>query len=73
MLGEQGLGILSRRGPKSHRETSARTLHATPLTLNVQTRVVSDEDTAERWEAAKKEAIEKVSGIRVGQQGETHL
>ena len=30
--------------------------------LNVQTGVVSDEDTAEIWEAVKKEAIEKVRG-----------
>ena len=34
----------------------------TPLTLDIQTGVVSDEDTAEIWEAAKEDAIEKVRG-----------
>jgi len=36
--------------------------HLTPLTLDVQTGVVSAEDTAEIWEAAKEDAIEKVRG-----------
>jgi hypothetical protein len=36
--------------------------HFTPLTLDVQTGVISDEDTNELWEAARKEAIEKVRG-----------
>ena len=34
----------------------------TPLTLDIQTGVVSTEDTAEIWEAAKEYAIEKVRG-----------
>ena len=33
--------------------------HFTPLTLNSQSGVVSTEDTAEIWEAAKEEAMEK--------------
>ncbi len=36
--------------------------HFTPLTLDVQTGRVSDEDIAEILEAAKKEAMEKVRG-----------
>ncbi len=36
--------------------------HFMQLTLGVKKVVVSDEDTAEIWEAAKKEAIEKVRG-----------
>jgi hypothetical protein len=36
--------------------------HFTPLTLNLQTGVVSTEDTEEIWEAAKEEATEKVRG-----------
>jgi hypothetical protein len=34
----------------------------TPLTLGLQTGVVSTEDTEEIWEAAKEEAMEKVKG-----------
>jgi hypothetical protein len=34
--------------------------HFTPLTLDIKTGVVSDEDTAEIWEAATEVAIEKV-------------
>jgi hypothetical protein len=34
----------------------------TPLTLNLQTSVVSTEDTDEIWETAKEEAMEKVRG-----------
>ena len=34
--------------------------HFTPLTLDIKTGVISDEDTAEIWEAAKEVAIEKV-------------
>ena len=33
-----------------------------PLTLDLQTRVVSTEDTVEIWEAAREVAIEKVRG-----------
>ena len=36
--------------------------HFTPLTLDIQTGVVSAEDTAEIWEAVKEDAIEKVRG-----------
>ena len=36
--------------------------HFTPLTFDVQTGVVSDEDTNEIWETVKKEVIEKVRG-----------
>ena len=36
--------------------------HFTPLTLDVQTGVVSDQDTVEIWETMKKETIEKVRG-----------
>jgi len=36
--------------------------HFTPLTLDVQTEVVSAEDTPEIWEAAKEDAIENVLG-----------
>jgi hypothetical protein len=36
----------------------------TPLTLNLQTRVVSTEDMTEIWETEREEAIEKVRGIR---------
>jgi hypothetical protein len=38
----------------------------TPLTLEVQTGVVSDEDTTEIWEETKKEEMEKVMGNRMG-------
>ena len=38
------------------------TLSLQPLTRNIQTGVVSDEDTAEIWEAAKEEAIKKARG-----------
>jgi tetrahydromethanopterin S-methyltransferase subunit B len=34
----------------------------TPLTLDLQTGVVSTEDTDEIWKAAKEEAMEKVKG-----------
>ena len=34
----------------------------TPLTLDLQTGVVSTEDTDEIWEAAKEEAMEKING-----------
>jgi hypothetical protein len=34
----------------------------TPLTLGLQTGVVSTEDTEEIWEAAKEEAMEKIKG-----------
>jgi hypothetical protein len=49
--------------------------HFTPLTLDVQTGVVSDEEIAEIWEAAKKEAMEKVRGNKnrsASQRGQTH-
>ena len=36
--------------------------HFTPLTLDVQTGVTSDEDTTEIWETTKKESMEKVRG-----------
>ena len=36
--------------------------HFTPLTLDIQTGVVSAEDTAEIWEAVKEDTIEKVRG-----------
>ena len=36
--------------------------HFTPLTLDLQTGVVSTEDTDEIWKAAKEEAMEKVKG-----------
>jgi len=36
--------------------------HFTPLTLDIQTEVVSIEDTDEKWEFSKKESIEKVRG-----------
>jgi len=36
--------------------------HFTPLTLEAQTGVISDEDTTEIWETAKRETIEKVRG-----------
>jgi hypothetical protein len=36
--------------------------HFTPLTLNLQTGVVSTEDTEEIWETVKEEATEKVRG-----------
>ena len=36
--------------------------HFTPLTLDIQTGVVSAEDTAEIWEAAKEDALEKARG-----------
>ena len=36
------------------------TEHFTPLTLDIKTGVVSDEDTGEIWEVAKEVAIEKV-------------
>ena len=36
------------------------TEHLTPLTLDIKTRVVSDEDTGEIWEIVKEVAIEKV-------------
>jgi hypothetical protein len=34
----------------------------TPLTLDLQTGVVSTEDTDEIWEAAKEEVMEKING-----------
>ena len=34
--------------------------HFTPLTLDIKTGVVSDEDTSQIWEAAKEVVIEKV-------------
>ena len=34
--------------------------HFTPLTLDIKTGVVSDEDTTEIWEASKEVVIEKV-------------
>ena len=34
--------------------------HFTPLTLDIQTGVVSDEDTSEIWDDVKEVAIEKV-------------
>jgi hypothetical protein len=38
----------------------------TPLTLGLQTGVVSTEDTDEIWEAAKEEAMEKTKGRETG-------
>ncbi len=38
------------------------TEYFTPLTLDLQTRVVSTEDTAEIWETVRKEATEKIRG-----------
>ena len=34
--------------------------HFTPLTLDIKTGVISDEDTTEIWETVKEVAIEKV-------------
>ena len=36
--------------------------HFTPLTLDIQTGVVSTEDTVEIWETMKEDTIEKVRG-----------
>ena len=36
------------------------TEHLTPVTLDIKTGVVSDEDTTEIWEAAREVTIEKV-------------
>ena len=36
--------------------------HFTPLTLDIQTRVVSAGDRTEIWEAAKEDALEKARG-----------
>jgi hypothetical protein len=49
--------------------------HFTPLTLDVQTGVVSDEDTDEIWETSKKETIasEKVRGNKNRSGGQIHL
>ena len=50
--------------------------HFTTVTLDFQTRVVSDEDTDEIWEATKKEAIQKVRGNKnrsASLEGQTHL
>ncbi len=41
----------------------------TPLTLDLQTGVVSTEDTDEIWEAAKEEAMEKINGREIRRAG----
>jgi hypothetical protein len=45
----------------------------TSLTLDVQSGVVSIEDTTEIWETVKEDVIEKVREKRIGQQGQIHL
>jgi hypothetical protein len=37
----------------------------TPLTFDLQTGVVSTEDTDEIWEATKEEAMEKINGMEI--------
>ena len=51
-------GNLSRRGLKSRWEYLCQ--HFTPLTFDIKTGVVSDEDTTEIWETVKELAKEKV-------------
>ena len=41
----------------------------TPLTLDLQTGVVSTEDTDEIWETAKEEAMEKINGREIRRAG----
>ena len=41
----------------------------TPLTLGLQTGVVSTEDTDEIWEAAREEAMEKINGREIRRVG----
>ena len=41
----------------------------TPLTLGLQTGVVSTEDTDEIWEAAREEAMEKINGREIRRAG----
>ena len=65
MFGEQELGLLSRRAPEISLGKFVSE-HFTPLTFDVQTGVVSDEDTNEIWETVKKETIEKVRGNKNG-------
>jgi hypothetical protein len=43
--------------------------YLTPLTLDLQTGVVSTEDTDEIWEAAKEEAMEKINGREIRRAG----
>ena len=48
--------------------------HFTPLTLDNNSGVVSDEDTVDIWKAAKQEAIEKVRRTKSGTaQGESSM
>ncbi len=41
----------------------------TQLTLGLQTGVISTEDTAEIWETAKEEAMEKINGREIRRAG----